>query len=176
MADIQEELAQILTTVKHSGEIVTFLDPPERAIITTPGIIVKFMQGAEQVIGLNGAKILMYTSGYAMSVELAEKIRRFTKASLDDAFRAYAHQSAVRGWGKGTVQECSFEKGTARVEMIRSIFAEGYRDKGETVCNFYAGALAGMMAGYRGKKAQGHEIACVAAGSAACVFQISSPE
>ncbi len=57
-----------------------------------------------------------------------------------------------------------------------SIFAEGYPQQGEAVCNFYAGALAGMMAGYRGKRASAREVACQAAGSPICRFEVVSAE
>ena len=174
MPDLQQELAQILTTVKHDGEILTFFDPPQRAIITTPEIVLQFMRGAEQIIGLRGAKVLMYSTGFNVTYPMAERIRATTEASLEQAFGVYIHNMALRGWGKLEIVECSLEKGTAVGQATRSIFAEGYSQLGEPVCNFYAGALAGMLAGYRGKRAVAREIACQAAGSARCRFEVES--
>lgn len=171
---VVEEFGQIVSTLSHDGRYMFFLKPPRRAILTTPDLFQKFMLAAEDVLGFNGAKVIMYTTGYNITKEMGEKIRASQNATIEEAFTSYIANTKLRGFGNITVLSEDFHNGNAVIEMTGSIFVEPYKAKGEPVCHFYAGALAGMMATFRGKKATGKEVACEAAGSSVCRFEITS--
>ena len=173
--DIEYHFDKLKERMQHRGSYITSFDNNEPLMISSPKVLVLFMQSLEdRFVGGQVVKRIMYNAGAFATERMTKVILKDEKVTRENGCLYYINDLYLRGWGEMVVEsdKYNFNERSFTVAMPLTVFSEHYGNVGGTVCHYYAGLFAGMMTGFSEEKAECRETKCVSNGDNCCLFEI----
>lgn len=173
------------TTPPHESDVAPFpvtFDRREGRILFS-GVPVWFMTAQyyvdmqvqlESVMG-KASKGILYRSAELLGMRLVRLVAGEPDADVDGMTRVsallrVAEFLPVLGHGKATLALGDLQTLETTWTLPHSQIAELRRPSSQAVCHFYAGVVAGLVAGAFGRGVRAEEVQCRAKGDEACVI------
>ena len=146
----------------------------EFSVIEVPAVIVSietfvnFQKDAENILGFDGASVLLYETGKKAGMRWINRFRKEWDLKEKKFIEAVQDFYAELGWGKFIVEEDNKIGLIIRVE--NSFIARGYGNSDVPVCHFLRGYNAGLAEVLKGNVIDAEEVKCAAKGDDCCEF------
>ena len=150
----------------------------EFSVIEVPAVIVSietfvnFQKDAENILGFDGASVLLYETGKKAGMRWINRFNKEWDLNHQNFIEAIQNFYAELGWGIFDIKENTSNELVIRVE--NSFIARGYGHSELPVCHFLRGYNAGIAEVLKDKGLDAEETKCMANGDNCCEFVMKS--
>ena len=155
----------------ESSHFPVLVGPGERVLLLPPEMLSGMFAKIKRTFG-SGGETILYLQGKAAGVKGAgitiRDLGKERQRSLRDTSMPFVQ---TLGWGRARVLEHSEDFTRVKVSVTDCFECVGVRSTAMS-CSFIRGVVAGVFSGMTNKQLEAEETSCVAAGAAACTFEI----
>ena len=149
-----------------------------RMVLTTRNFIAFIQMAAEEVLGEEGARTIMYRAGFKSGYLFASHQAEVFGLKGREIMEKYLADASSRGWGKITILEFDEHAPSVKIKMEGS-YAEEFGNVGKHVCHIWRGGIAGILQYITDKEERklkiiAKENKCIAAGDPYCEIEAFS--